>query len=72
MEINVPPERVWKSDKLDQETKELMRKKVEEHFSKEEQVLDFILNLDPDSLTLDSTILKLEALRTQGQKIKDK
>ncbi len=61
-----------RSDKLDQEIKDLMKEKAEEHFSKEEQVLDFILNLNPDNDTSDITILKLEALRTQGQKIKDK
>ena len=59
-------------NQIDQETKELMRKKAEEHFSKKEQVLEFILNLNPENQTLDETIQQLEAIRTQGQKIKDK
>ena len=61
-----------RSDKLDQETIEWMRKKTEEHYSKEEQVLNFILNLNPENQILDETIQQLEAIRTQGQKIKDK
>lgn len=61
-----------KSEKLDQKTIEFMKEKTEEHFSKEEQVLEFILNLDPNNHDWDPTIQELEALRTQGFKIKDK
>lgn len=61
-----------RSDQLDQGTKDFMKEKAEEHFSKKEQVLDFILNLDSDDQPLDETIEKLEKIRTQGLQIKDK
>lgn len=61
-----------RSDRLDKATIEFMKKKAEEHFSKEEQVLEFILNLDPNNQDLKSTIQELETIRTQGLKIKDK
>jgi len=61
-----------KSDKLDEKTIEFMRKKAEEHYSKKEQVLELILDLNHNQHDWNPTIQELEKLRAEGLKIKDK